>query len=76
MEIDVKKKYKTRDGRRVVNLYVKPYNEIGEKVTYPVKGTIVTQEKPFDGQYMIWCMDGKADSVWPERLAHLDLVPM
>ena len=56
--IDVTKKYKTRDGRRVVGLQIKMENSLGEEVTYPVKGAIDNGPRK-KMEYAIWTLDGK-----------------
>jgi hypothetical protein len=72
--IDLKKKYKTRSGRRVINLSYVPLNSAGKKVTYPVKGTVVLREKPLKTTYMIWSEDGYADVVWEPGTHKDDLI--
>lgn len=62
--IDPKKKYRTRDGKRVINIHIEKYNSAGEEVTYPVKGTIIVREKPFKTDYAIWSPEGISDVVW------------
>ena len=72
--IDPEKQYKTRNGKRVIINGIRLKNDIGEPVTYPVKGEMVLDEDTLDTEYMNWTLDGKADAVWPERLEHLDLI--
>lgn len=63
--IDLDKSYKTRGGKRVEGLQIVLHNSCGHEVTYPVKGTIVLQEKPKrKTEYRIWSLDGKADVVF------------
>jgi len=57
--IDLSKAYKTRDGKRVINLVIKLHNDAGHEVTFPVKGSIVVREKPFKSVYAIWTLDGR-----------------
>lgn len=61
--IDPKKQY-TCGGKRVVNLRIELYNNVGKEVTYPVKGTVIISEKPWRTKYQIWSLDGRADVVW------------
>lgn len=61
--IDPTKTY-TCNGKRVIGLEIKHYNDVGDEVTYPVKGTIILREKPFKTKYTIWSLDGRADVVW------------
>jgi len=68
MNIDITKKYKTRDGRDVIAINIVLTNLIGEKVTFPIKGSII--EKGKRSKYNIWQLDGKS-SIWgdtPEDL--------
>ena len=62
--IDITKTYTTRTGKRVVGLQYKPYNDYGEAVTYPFKGTIIRREKPLKTSYAIWDENGRYDVVW------------
>ena len=59
---------KTISEQRVINLQFVPRNSAGRLVTYPVKGTLIRQEKaPGKRQrteYCIWSIDGKRDVVW------------
>jgi hypothetical protein len=71
--IDFTKEYKTKSGKRVIGLYNIPYNSAGEKVTYPIKGSIVLSEKPFRTKYQIWSEDGKVDVVFGKNSSE-DLV--
>ena len=71
--IDTTKNYQTKDGKRVVNLQYTPKNNCGHLVTYPIKGSIVTREKPRKYQYHIWPIDGISDVVWGKR-SNLNLV--
>lgn len=63
MPIDTSKKY-TCNGKRVICLSIVTHNSAGEKVTYPVKGSVVVREKPLKLEYRIWSIDGEADVVW------------
>ena len=63
MAIDITKKY-TCGGKRVVALQIVTHNACGQKVTYPVKGSVVVREKPLKLEYRIWSIDGIADVVW------------
>jgi hypothetical protein len=67
-EIDLKKKYKTRDGHKVELHNIVLENSCGRLVTYPVKGTIILQEKGKGKRektrYTIWSIYGIEDVVW------------
>lgn len=65
------KQYRTKSGKRVIGLEVVLKNSTGAEVTFPVKGSIVTSEKPFRTLYHIWTLDGRS-SVLKE--SGLDLV--
>ena len=62
--IDINKTYKTKSGKRVINLIYKLFNDCGNKVTYPIKGTVVLKEKPVQYEYHVWSEDGISDVVW------------
>lgn len=62
--VDISKEYTTRNGKRVIGLEINEYNSCGFKVSYPVKGSIVQQEKPLKLEYAIWSIDGISDIVW------------
>ena len=62
--IDITKKWMTREGKIVVNLNYTPLNSCGNKVTYPIKGTIILRDKPLKTTYAIWSEDGISDVVW------------
>ena len=60
----------TKSGQRVINLRFVPLNTYGEKVTYPIKGTIVRATKKHprkQKEYAIWSQDGKQDVVFGTR---------
>jgi hypothetical protein len=58
MNVSLKKKYQTRDGKRV-ELY-----EIGDlKYSNPVKGNIVLKEKPYKSEYTIWTIHGEHGTI-------------
>ena len=61
--IDPTKKY-TCGGKRVVGLVIVRFNDCGNEVTYPVKGTVILREKPLKTEYRTWSIDGEADVVW------------
>lgn len=47
--------FRTRTGKRVINLVFKPGTG-----SFPIKGTIIECEKPLRTSYQIWNIDGKA----------------
>lgn len=53
--------YKTRDGRKAVVHDVRLFNDIGAKVSFPVKGTIYTElpSGEMSKEYAIWTIDGR-----------------
>ena len=51
-------------GQRVLINDIVPKNLIGELVTYPVKATIILNEKPRRTRYDIFSPDGISDVVW------------
>jgi len=53
--------YKTRSGKRVVNMSIKLHNDNGDEFTFPIKGTVVVREKPLKCEYHIWTLDGRHD---------------
>lgn len=58
--IDPAKQYRTKSGKRVIGLQIVLKNGTGAEVTFPVKGSIVTKEKPLRTLYHIWTLDGRA----------------
>ena len=62
--IDISKTYQTKSGKRVVNIIYTPFNSNGQKVTYPIKGSIVLKEKPIKLNYQIWSEEGIYDIVY------------
>lgn len=56
--IDLSKSYVTRNGFKVCNLHYKPFNSLGNKVTFPIKGSIIIKDKPLRMIYQIWTEDG------------------
>ena len=56
--IDISKTHRTRDGKRVINLQKILYNDYGDEVCYPIKGSIVMSEKPRKVVYTIWTLTG------------------
>lgn len=72
-EIDIRKPLKTRSGKRVINVVRKTYNDIGDEVTYPLKGTIILGEKPLKTTYHIWSNEGISDIVF-RNMSDKDLV--
>ena len=61
--IDVTKKY-TCGGKQVFGLRIETHNSAGSVVTYPVKGSVLVQEKPRRVEYRIWSIDGVSEVVW------------
>lgn len=72
--IDLKKKYKTRDGRDVILHDIVEFNSCGNRVTYPVKGSIVNKKVYTKLQFSIWSKDGFADVVWNKNSHNRDLI--
>src|SRR4030042_3148693 len=62
--IDINKEYRTKSGKDVIGLAFVPLNSIGNKVTYPIKGSIIVKKKPLKLRYAIWSADGISDVVW------------
>ena len=60
--IDISKPVKTRSGKKVVGLKRVPVNSCGNKVTYPLKGSIVAPRNA--PKYQIWTDDGMTDCVF------------
>jgi len=50
----------TVSGKRVIYLVYEAIGSAGNKVTFPIKGTIVVREKPWKTEYQIWTPGGKA----------------
>ena len=63
-EIDITRPLKTRSGKRVIGIVRKTHNDIGDEVTYPLKGTIILREKPLKVTYHIWSNEGISDIVF------------
>lgn len=70
--IDITKNYKTRNGHSVVCLSYVPYNSCGDKVTFPIKGSIIIKGKR-SPIFQIWKEDG-SNSVFGEHKFDLILV--
>jgi hypothetical protein len=49
----------TRNGKKIVGVQYKPFNSIGNRVTFPIKGTIILSEKPTKKRYQIWTIEGR-----------------
>lgn len=62
--LDITKSIQTKDGKRVIGLKIVEKNGSGQKVTYPLKGSIVVREKPLKLEYCIWTLDGIYDIVF------------
>jgi hypothetical protein len=62
--------HKTRDGRRVVVHEIKPQNDAGQKVTFPVKGTIYSQTPSgrLKKTFAIWDENGRHNVFVPSKL--------
>lgn len=61
MIVDLKRKYRTRNGRAVELHDIVPLNSAGRLVTFPVKGSIirVTPSGRRVPEYNIWRTDGR-----------------
>jgi len=60
------------NGHRVINIQIKLHNSLGEEITFPVSGSLVTREKPLKTEWTYWTLDGrynilKPDSKWNLR---------
>lgn len=62
--LDITRPLHTKSGKRVIGLKIKEHNCVGNKVTYPLKGSIVIREKPLKLEYCIWTLDGIYDIVF------------
>ncbi len=58
-------------GRRVIIHAIKLYNSCEEKVTYPVKGTVILKEKPRRTMQEIYTLEGKVNVVWDSPMENL-----
>ena len=73
--LDLSKKYMTLGGRAVTHLTYEPFNSAGEKVSYPIKGSIMPPAgKRIPPTYAIWSEDGITDLVCGKH-RNLDLIP-
>jgi len=63
LPIDNSREYRTRSGRRVVLHDYVEKNSAGAVVSFPVKGTIITSEKPRRTRYQIWSNEGRAQAL-------------
>ena len=61
--IKTDKVYRTKSGKRVIDLEIVLKNSCGNEVTFPVKGSIVVREKPLKTKYTIWTLDGR-HTIW------------
>lgn len=61
--IDKNKQY-TYNGKRVIIHDIVLYNSCGNEVTYPVKCTVIMNEKPRKTKFKIFSLDGREDVVW------------
>ena len=57
--ISLDKKYRTREGKRVVLHEISKGNE-----SSPVKGNIILKESPLRKEFNIWTIHGEMDCVW------------
>lgn len=58
--LDLARPMRTRSGKRVINLVFKPLNDVGDVVTFPIKGSVVVREKPLRLRYATWTEHGAA----------------
>ena len=61
--VDISKNYKTMNGKKVILHNIVLENSVGNEVTYPVKGTVITKRagrKDLE-EYHIWTLDGRAN---------------
>lgn len=61
----------TKSGKRIIGMRFRPFNDIGNPVTFPIKGSIVLREKPFKCTYQIWTVEGRA-SIFEETEEDID----
>lgn len=74
-KIDITKKHKTRSGSEVIGLKYVPYNSAGNKVTYPIKGTIrELVNVRYRNRYCIWSKGGLKNVVFPQLHPEDDLI--
>jgi len=66
------KELKTVSGHRVIGVEFVETNSVGNKVTFPIKGSIVLREKPLKLEYNIWTKDGRL-SIWEKTKKDLDI---
>jgi hypothetical protein len=63
---------KTVSGLRVIGVTFKEKNSAGMEVTFPIKGSIVLQEKPLKLEYNCWAKNGRI-SLWKKSKKDLDI---
>lgn len=63
MIVDLTKRYATRDGREVELYDIVEFNSAGDRVTFPIKGNIITRTPAGRRRtaYTIWKRNGRAD---------------
>lgn len=73
--IDPQRRYKTRSGKEVIGLKVELHNEVGNEVSFPVKGSVVVRKTPVKYEYKIWTLDGRSQIIDDMQWSPDDLVP-
>lgn len=59
--IDTTRKYTTREGATVTIHDIVPHNSAGERVTFPIKGSVrKLVNVRYRTHYQIWTSDGRA----------------
>jgi hypothetical protein len=68
MQLDLNKKYQTRDGHEVILHEYVPLNSVGAKVTFPFKGTVrKLVNVRYTNKYCIWTETGAARVLAPHN---------
>ena len=70
------REYKTRRGDRVVIHEIKPFNDAGGRVTFPVKGTVHWRGRARKRSFQIWTLDGRASVLRQHRHDIIEIAPL
>ncbi len=73
---DTTREYRTRSGDRVVLHECVPFNSLGERVTFPIKGTIIKKDRPRSKRFNIWTTEGRSRALGQAPDDIIDMPPV
>jgi hypothetical protein len=73
---DTTREYRTRSGDRVIIHECVPHNSCGDRVTFPIKGTVIKASNPRIKRFNIWTTEGRDNTFSESPMDIIDMPPV